>query len=650
MLLEAPMIEYAIVQKNRPISQKEEEMYKIAYQERSLLALEIKVNTYRFMEDEAILFYKDNGNNPQGPPVYIEDGKFTLLAGYLLSPSFKNDPDTITQQCHYQLNTPLKAQGAFGEFQVVHFDGEKVEVFCSKLMTHPVYYREEKGTKLVANRATLTNIAFEKVPTLNVKTQLEIIAFDSIFENKTAFEEVSCLDRGYHIRLEKEKELRKIKEEQLWADSSFEIKDMAQMYKDFKDYLDQYINKLSLLTKQMHLDEGMQFSISGGKDSRTLMTIFAEAGILKKFDYAFTYGEEDNPEVLAAKPVAKYFGMEHRSKPRSVPQNVYLQRLPHHIFQMEGEVNSRTLHGTYMNQRKMDFTGHEAALKEYFADSHLVEDEQGLKDFIDYRLPLDPIGFVKKEEREAMRKEIWGLYEKAHNDWQVPPENFPAFFSATGLGCRWGGKLTSASSVSGPYLNLLCAEDIIHFTFNMGPKNRKKELFHFFTIGHLAPRLLKHPFAFQTWNEEVQKAFANQFTIANEAIKGDVKRAYNWWDMIYQEDKGKKLIQLIEGTRHKSLDPYIDYPKLYKYIHATRASQGRELLSIFGLITANALFQGGDVTRESTQKLIDFLDDTTRKIDRNLISVPRERLSLGELLDVKNNNYLKEKVKRLLGR
>lgn len=644
------MLEYVIVRFNQEITAGKEEWLKGNYQRRSLLEKNLPIESLRFMNNRAIMFYRDNGNNAQGSPVYINQNTFTCLAGYVLSAKFDNNPDTITQQIHHKANSPEKIEGAFGEYQIAHYDGKSLNVFCSKLMTHLAYYREEKDWVAISNRASLTNIPLEKPVKLNVLSQLEMIAYDNIIGNSTAFEGVYCLDMGYYLTLNEGGPLQKTKVNSLWTDKDFgKEEDLFALYDSFKGDLYSYINKLSLLPKQMHIEGGMRYGISGGKDSRLLMTIFAETGILNYFDEAFTYGEPDDPEVLAAKPVAEYFGVPHQVRARSIPKNVYLERLPHHVFQMEGEVNSRTLHGTYMNTRRAEFTGHEFGIKESFTNAYLVKTEESLKEFVAKGIPLDPIQFIKKDAITQMREDIWAQYEESKY-WQVTPENFPAYYIYKGRGARWGGKLTSASSVSGPYINLLYADDPIHFTFNIGGENRRRELFHFFTIGYLAPKLLKLPFAYQSWDGETQKIFAKKFDITDQVIRGSAGRAYSWWDQMYQEEDGKRIIQLLEAFRHPAFEDYIDYDHLYKYISQVKMAKGREMLSIFGLITGNALFQAGDITLEARDEQIARILQIEQDMAENKIKVPIPKITLKDYLSIRKNNLLKQKVKTFLGR
>ncbi len=641
------MLEYAIIRKNRPISPQEGEILTQNYIKRSLMEVDLPVYSHPFMGGKALLLYRDNGHNTQGSPVFIKKEAFTCLAGYVLSPKLENDPDTIANQVHHRLNSPEEARGAFGEYQIAHFDGRNVRVFCSKLMTHPVYYRQEGSEVTISNRASLTNIGREEPVKLDVMAQLQIIAHDHIFENRTAFEGVYCLDRGCHLVLPQEGPLQKIKEESLWGDPAFERADMMSLYRGFEKNLRAYIEKLSLLPRQTHMDTGMPFGISGGKDSRLLMAIFAETGILKLFDGSFTYGEEDNPEVIAAKPIAKYFGMAHEARPRSIPTNTYLNRLGHHVFQMEGEVNSRTLHGTYMNKRKVDFTGHQFATRENFTGEHLIKTEEDLKKYLGTGFPLDPIGFLRPRDLKTMGADLLGQFDRA-KQWHITADNFLAYFNAAGQGTRWGGKLTAASSVSGPYMSLLCAEDMMTFTINMGPENRRKELFHLFTLGYLAPKLLTLPFAYQRWNPQAQEVFSQKFPMTEDVIKGEAKKSYNWWDMVYQDDEGKNLVRLIEGLRHPALENYVDYNHVYRYIGQIKASKGRELLSIFGLITANALFQAGDVTLLGRDRLTDTIEQIKKEMEQKTKPLPKVKTTLKDYIT--RPAFAKQKIKQMLGR
>ncbi len=119
-----------------------------------------------------------------------------------------------------------------------------------------------------------------------------------------------------------------------------------------------FVEHLSLFDRQVRLDESMAFKLSGGKDSRLMLTTFIRAEILDRQDSVLTYGDDEDPEVRAASPIARHYGLRHEIVAGDSSPAKLFDRLPLHIFQTEGEVNAHTLKGDYLDTRENAFSGH----------------------------------------------------------------------------------------------------------------------------------------------------------------------------------------------------------------------------------------------------------------------------------------------------
>lgn len=595
------------------------------YEKRSLLlAEEIETNS-RLFGGRAILISRQRffyqGNN-----IYEENGKFTCLVGYIVSDSFRNDRNTIVEQIHgILLTNPNRSwlDKCLGEYQIIHYNGKTLEFICAPAMTHPLYYRKDEEEIAISNRASLTNLSINNhKPSLDPKTQVEIIAFDSIINSRTAFKNTLCLERGNDIIVRynySTPNMEKIRRDKLWAEEN-KTSTLIDALEELKPIYRWFIEHLSLLDKQVKIDNNMEFHLSGGKDSRLLLASFEVSGLMNRFNHVLTYGESGDPEVEAAKLVTKHYRIKHHIQPRGINSSNFFERLPHHIFQLEGEINCRVLQGNYQEYRKTHFTGHEVGLRESFIGTENIITYEHAKKFISQSLPFDPIGIINKNFIKEIQLDTIELLHEAKK-WNVKPENFLNFLSIIGRGARWVGKITSMSSSIGLYANVFCSTPIIQYAHNLGILNRKREMVHFGMLKYLDKEIFKYPFANQDWHTDIKNHFSNQYDLPLGCIGVDgqlIKKIDNWWDILYKMNDHQYIKRIIWSLKHAQLDDYIDYNLLFYYIDAAKKPSMRAMLSIYAVISANLIFQAQDITLDSVDNMKTILAEVEKECNSSL--------------------------------
>lgn len=600
------MIEYALIINQYPIDSVFEQKIIEESDKRTILSEDCSLLKY-FFNNRKIFFLGRKKYDYQGDPIYIDKTNFVAVVGYIVSDRFENSRQKIGEKVYYCLSEGGDISwldNCLGEFQILHINQGTLNLYCSKLKTHPVYYKEGKGCLVISNRTSLVHVTSMASPRLDIQAQLEIIAYDSLLEDRTAFEEVHSLRKGHRlcVSFEPSPRLHLVRDRRLWADTLTQTPDMGEAFDRASELKDWLLKHLSLLPKQMKIDQGMSFNLSGGKDSRLLLSLFVRSGLMDFYDHVLTYGEKQDPEVVAACSIVKHYGLDHRIIPRGGSQNVFFEKLPLHVYQMEGEINCRTLHGNHIGTRKMVFTGHEAGLRESFADTEKYVNPDEIKDYILTRLPFDPIGFINQECIEEMRNEVLGLFENSQ-DWGCKPENFLNWFSIVGRGSRWVGKLTSMSCAAGLYANVFCSTPIVEYAHNIGVRNRKNEMFHFALLSLLDKNVLKYPFANQDWSSDITHYFGERFKLPKRKIQSSQNAPLPRWGTIYLYDDKKAIKRVINAVRHTALEEYIDYKTLFDYISRVDQPSKRAMLSLFAVISSNMLFHAGDVTLDGLENM-----------------------------------------------
>ena len=167
------MLEYCIIISNSVITSDMRHKLSNQYEERTILDGKDKKLSLNFFNDRSLLLGKSRYDY-QGPYSYEKYnnqrsfldtilGKshpkysFTCLVGYIVSSSFENDKTNIVSQLHHLLLSNSDRdwlKNCLGEFQIIHYDGSKLEIICSDTMTHPVFYRESPNAIYISNRAS----------------------------------------------------------------------------------------------------------------------------------------------------------------------------------------------------------------------------------------------------------------------------------------------------------------------------------------------------------------------------------------------------------------------------------------------------------------------------------------------------------------
>lgn len=612
------MLEYCIYIENKEIHNKE--MLIDKYKDRSILDQNVKV--LDIFDRKGCILYSDKYDY-QGEYIYKFQDKFVLLTGYIVSKDFHNYNRENIAECIFSLLNKKRVEWvdeALGEFQIIYYDGEKIEIYYNKSMTHPIYYREDGIKYVISNRASLCNLDLNNyTPTIDPISQLEIVAFDSILRNRTAFKEVKCLERGYSIKLQKcsyKVEFKLIKFKEFWSEGyvNLSLKEAMERGREINRWL---VENLDLMDKQLKIDSGMEFHLSGGKDSRSLISVFQNAGLMRYFNNVLTFGEDNDPEVIAAKNITQRLNLYHINKERGINRAVLFDRLPHHIYQLEGEINCRVLQGNYETKRKTHFTGHELGLREAYANTGSIKDYKDAKKFIEKHLPMDPIGILSQKFHKLARNEMYNIAEKAQ-EFNIMASNFPNYYAIVGRGARWVGKLTSMSEANGLYSNVLCSTKIVKYAHNIGVKNRGAEAFHFSSLLETNSNLLKFPFANQDWAKEIKVIYGNKYSLPENPIcskSTSQKQIKQWWDVLYQRQNKQYIKKIIDALRHKELEQYIDYNLLYYYIDAANNPSMRAMLSIYALISSNLLLHSGDITKSTICDMKKTLSEVEKYAD-----------------------------------
>jgi hypothetical protein len=629
------VFEFVVVAKNARLPDKEIAAIWERYEERSLLSEEDVSWQISLFGGKAVLLGRSRFE-PQGLPVVSDTRGFTCLDGYLVSGCLRGG-DVVAQLRRLLLDNPDRSwlSDCLGEFIVLHYDANQgVEFLCSELRTVPLYMREGSapGVVCVSNRASLCNVGFDGKPTLDVLSQLDLIASGTMVGDGTAFKEVRVLprDRSAHLSYQARDDRAGVPLLELpvrdwrWSQPLTQAPTMEEVVDHTAPVAEWMLEHLRLFSKQVDVAGGGEYGLSGGKDSRLMLALLWAAGLTDLYDGAYTFGLQ--ADIEAAAPIAARYSLRHRTSPWSErPPGLFFPHLARHIFNTEGEVNCHDISGWDSRLRAgargapaVDVTGHEgsALRKDPYSRAELPRDSEDARRFIREGVLMDPAGLVRADALEAMRATILSQYELAL-EMGTKPENFLNLRKINQRLPRWTAKQAQSSSTVALQANFLCAPPIFVLAHNMGHGNREHDLIHLGLLAAHDPELLKYPFAEQQWSPEVMRVFGERYGLPDYSLKnpdeGQVRTGS--WHQTVLKDSGRALSRTVSDLAHPDTRDLIDYSKLMDMLDG-RALPPRSLISVTGVMTANLLLHAGDVTREGLSKMQAVVDIARENFDK----------------------------------
>ncbi|OOF13387.1 hypothetical protein BZG84_15855 [Salinivibrio sp. PR932] len=257
-------------------------------------------------------------------------------------------------------------------------------------------------------------------------------------------------------------------------------------------------------------DESIRLSLTGGKDSRLILSIALYAG-LKDVITTFTKGPLNSPEIECAKNVAKVAGVKHKAIYPSQTQDA--RKESDKIWRMLIQSNTRFAGGLCLwdgvsgsvSGLSYDITGFGGELyrgpgghAKQFKNLEFINDNKTdlLNRWINYHQKIDPLGILTPEMRNFQVESISNWIDKnAHYRLDILPEKFYIENRLT----HWNGLL--AQQVPGRVkLMPLLSTHIARQTFSLSPLFRNAETTHFNMMKVAAPNLLELPFLNDSWS------------------------------------------------------------------------------------------------------------------------------------------------------
>lgn len=626
------MLEYAVLLSQKPISDTLCEKIALRYKERSILTHEDQFIQRRFWKSHGMIVGRYRFEH-QGIPYISDEAGFLGMCGWVLHDCLGDNHFKVVTQVYAHLRNGRTdwLEDSLGEFQLVFLQGKLLKVMASEMMTHPVYYLDGDRHFLVSNRASLTHILSDTKPRLDIQGQLELIAFDSMVNERTAFADTKCLFRGHEIECSFQNGFnwQLVRKPELWSDkekSSLSIRKGVQQLEELKTRI---VRQLHLIPHQINV-QSQPFQLSGGKDSRVLLALLRAATVHPLYDGLLTYDFSGSSDAHAAAGVARYLGLPHTiiKDPKLAAEKIgFFSSFPHHYLLYEGEMNMGHFFAQPpVRKEKKTISGHEAGLREKWFFKYRLDTEKKIKSHVFSKIPVDHIHIISREERYLVMTAIDRLVDQAL-EWDVAPTDVYSWIFLVSRGCRWIGKITSMSSASELYMNILCSRPIARFMHNIGYVNRYHELFHFGMLYHLDKGLISIPFANQDWTKKVKREFRREIHFPTSPYSASFGES-NWRQRFVTANHGMSFLRLLQAARHSAFDGLLDYERIACFVKNPSFLGPKDYSQLIAVLHANVLFQVGDITREALREVEMIAIELEKEYHHNCLSVGTATQSL----------------------
>jgi len=411
-----------------------------------------------------------------------------------------------------------------GEYSIVSVNGDGIRFQSNIGGSHNLYYLNNHRYFAVCNRSPmilgLDQFKFE----LDIES-IRWKAFQGYVGNLgTAIQGVAKLPNGSFGRVCEKESLRISR---LNVRALFDERQSQLSSSDITDKFEAQIQGMVNYANYAHQFCGsrrIEVPLSGGKDSRVLLSILKQTDLLDNDSIVWTRGNRYSPDCLAASDIAKTL------------------RLDQHEIRMPGYISSQAIStnlicNTLNNHEAMlslfDFAGiavnsnfrvqgHQNALRPGRYSWDCSQNIEEFLKFADGKWFNDPLNLlVSNSDIKQVSSEFFStMFQEG-----ARIEDLGDLFYLFDRNPNWVAVISAADYLCSAITNPLMADGLFRFIFQFDSKLRSIELFHFLALYINAPEWVDIPFADDQWSEKTF-AWVRQSGLTMSGLRGRPTAAY----------------------------------------------------------------------------------------------------------------------------
>ena len=376
-----------------------------------------------------------------------------------------------------------------------------------------MYYAENEDCQIISNRGAIVSLLLTKSTAVIVDPTFSAwqCGVGWPLTDETLFQGVKALPQGTTIQFAPEKVVIKPPEGDIWHNS-----ELSELFlKDKKVFWDSVYEKIVAsmsILKKVSSPTILHFFLSGGKDSRVLLALCKQAGLLDKMRFQ-TSGPPFGHDVIAADRLVQHYQLDHFFQDSVYLDYNYAEHIPEHMFLTESIVSPAGLHWNYKPLDKVYLIGHDGGLREgrYNPEYPVKGKDRARQWAMDYFYKFDCMEVLPAEtvEKLKMRFENW-LNNAVETTYNVA--NLPARYHLETRFFQFvaGTKASDCIKAFSPYF--LATDIPILAAYNMGPHARASELFHYEIMMRSDPWLVEScPFGAQRWSPLLKEYIGDKY-------------------------------------------------------------------------------------------------------------------------------------------
>lgn len=477
-----------------------------------------------------------------------------------------------------------------GSYSLVKILNGSVIAFGDYSGLNPLFYINNDDVCAVSNRQMLLARICTRFDhfVLNYKSLSWLPGQSSIFGEDTVFAGVKLLQPGQYIQIEDSLQIYPFPL-QVWSE---EYRNLTS--RDYDELTDILLGQARQINKIPF--KRLIMSLTGGKDSRLVLALALESGLIDSVGEIFTFGREGSPEIETAAYIAKSLGLRHKAritKPSDFDLQARWKLLKYHVFQYEGSVCpwDGTNVPSKTNKSVLELHGfageiYKTMARHMFIDLRSPEDAMIL--FENYQQGTDPLQVMKPDfyryQRESMHAMVQDLFGNG-----IRLNDLANILYINNRLTYWTGLLTYN------IISLLRVFPLINFkatrlAYRGGHELRQTGRIHFEIMRRLNKDLTELPFLEKGWDarlhpylQEAGIKITGPYKPKHEPIS---RNMVSWqWEFI---DKGwDEIRSFLLDTRHSGLYDIINYDRLEKVLSSKNniktVLDAKELLSLISM-------------------------------------------------------------------
>lgn len=391
----------------------------------------------------------------------------------------------------------------FGHFTVVSLSTEGDGwVMPDWTSVDQLFVAEKSDVVAISNRAGLCARAVSPIgaiPERSLTTAGWLIGMGWIFDQESGYWDVERPRGGSAIAIEPGRGARVIEPDQppIYPHAP---EYPAPSYEQLLDEAEQDLRATIRAVANLPVDERV-LSLSGGKDSRTLLAIILSEGVQDRFQFVTT-GSPERADVIIAKSLAERFGLAwSMHDPSGRSSETELENVRMHTYLVEGMTSSWAVSERPAFSPGVAINGTSGEGLRWGKVSSSAVGARSIDEVVERvrtKEPFDPPGVLRPEIRAYYLDYITGWFHD-HADRGIPLVSLPALFfhdarmhARTGPDAIWNGRLRVD-----PYMTPVC----IRASHRLPVEQRPDVRYHIDLQRRSCPELSKLPLVGTSWSE-----------------------------------------------------------------------------------------------------------------------------------------------------